>query len=63
MYLLATKSVSVSRVSSQNSRVIHDKRVPNIMTSQYHLILSHFFVFSSEWATLQAHNFKAIAYF
>ena len=40
-----------------------DKRVRNIVTSQCHLILSPFFVSSSEWATLEAHNFNTIMNF
>ena len=46
--------------SSRNSRLIHDKRVPNIVTSQCEIILSPFLVFSSQWATLEAHSFKTI---
>ena len=35
----------MNRVSSQDSRLIHDKRVPSIVTSQCHLTFSPFFVF------------------
>ena len=49
--------------SSRNSRLIHDKRVPNIVTSQCEIILSHFLVFSSQWATLEAHSCKTIMNF
>ena len=40
-----------------------DNRVPNIVTSQYHLILSPVFDFSSKRASLEAHNFKTITNF
>ena len=53
----------MNRVSSRDSRLIHNKRVPKIVTSHCHLTLSHFFIFFSEWATLEAHNFKNITGF
>ena len=62
-YMQATKWVSVSQASSRNSRLIHYKRVPNNVTSQCHIIIWLFFVFSSEWATLEAHNFNTITNF
>ena len=40
-----------------------DNRVPNIVTSQCHLILSPVFDISSKWASLEAHNFKTITNF
>ena len=53
----------MSFVSSRNSRLIHDKRVPNLVRSQYHLMFSLFFIFSSQWASLEAHNLRSIAKF
>ena len=46
----------MNRVSSWNSHLIHDKGVPNTVTSQCHITISPF-RFSSEWAASEAHNF------